>query len=457
MMQNNGIEAESPGGYVPNAYEFGYSQETHQEISIGSPYLDGCGPDSRLKISNVGISEGTHQGISGKNELGPNESDSKMVEQGFSQEISADKVLGVPIGEEMEKVSLVGACNGAFVDSDVPSCERDGSLIIECENMAMAKEINIESPYQDVPGSVSGLNIAGVEILEETHQGISGSGVLGPNGSESKIVEQGFSHEVGVYNWTDGREVEFGVLGLSIEKEMENVSLVGDFNGNFMDSDVPSGEGDGSLMMECEKIVMWKEKGNGGSEVNVPDTMVNMVSNVTEKNDAQSGEIVSHEDEGDGGGDGSLTMESKKIAMLKENGNGESEVNVPDTMVNVESNVTEKSDGQSGEIVSHKVESDGSSSDCDYSSDSSSSSSEDDEVSSDSSSSSSEEDEVTDDDEEEVEGKTVDIEEGEIRDLEIEEMALSSGDEEEGAMKGPIKSKNELEVTCYNYHYEQWF
>ncbi|RWR90751.1 H/ACA ribonucleoprotein complex non-core subunit NAF1-like protein [Cinnamomum micranthum f. kanehirae] len=222
-----------------------------------------------------------------------------------------------------------------------------------------------------------------VGISGETHQENCRKDVLGSNGSVSKLVEQGFSREIGAQKGTDCKEVEFGVLGVSIEKEMEKVSLVvACDDGGSVVYDVPSGEGDGSLVSGSEKISTSNENGSGGSEVNVRDTMVNMESNVTSKSYKQSAEIAVHKDESDGGG-----------------------------------------------------------ADSNDSSDSSSSSS-------------SEEDEDSDDDdgdndeeeEDEDEGKDVDIEEGEIRNLEKEEIALSSGDEEDGAVKGPIRSKNELEI-----------
>ncbi|RWR85471.1 DNA repair protein XRCC2 isoform X1 [Cinnamomum micranthum f. kanehirae] len=87
------------------------------------------------------------------------------------------------------------------------------------------------------------------------------------------------------------------------------------------DYDVDSSEGDDCLMMKSEQITTSRENASGGSEVNVADTIVNMESNATSKSYAQSAEIVVHEDESDGGGADTNDCSSSRRSGLEQHEN----------------------------------------------------------------------------------------------------------------------------------------
>ncbi|XP_077254076.1 uncharacterized protein LOC143893023 isoform X2 [Tasmannia lanceolata] len=135
--------------------------------------------------------------------------------------------------------------------------------------------------------------------------------------------------------------------------------------------------------------------------------------------------------------------ESKEEVKLKESGDGVNEVSSINTplLMEKEKDITTVEDAVCAGIVSN-VNSSGSGVS---------------ESESDSSSSSTGEEEETDDDddddkveEEEEEGSQMDdveeVEEGEIRDFDKEDIVADSDAEEEVVIKGPIKSKNELEM-----------
>ncbi|MQM14091.1 hypothetical protein Taro_047020 [Colocasia esculenta] len=77
--------------------------------------------------------------------------------------------------------------------------------------------------------------------------------------------------------------------------------------------------------------------------------------------------------------------------------------------------------------------------------------------------SSEEEEDDSDEDEDDDDGRyggkrermdeVVDFEEGEIRDLDAEELAVSGDDDEDGGVKGPVRSKNELELFVVPEHW----
>lgn len=141
--------------------------------------------------------------------------------------------------------------------------------------------------------------------------------------------------------------------------------------------------------------------------------------------------------DGDGGEPGGGDVNASMASPVCANGDGGNAAReAPVTPSEVDTDGDGKGEGNSGSGGSSESEGDDSSS-------SSSSSSEE--------SSDEEEEEEDDDGDDEKKKKkkksngAVDLEEGEIRDLDIEELAMSSDDD--AATKGPIKSKNELEVS----------
>lgn len=191
----------------------------------------------------------------------------------------------------------------------------------------------------------------------------------------------------GETNFGDGFQ-KLGDLGSSIEEDIGKVSLDG--------------------LVVAESGVMSDQPASVGG------------------NGAKSVEIV--------GVDENVVKSSETLGIINESGSKNAEI------------VTIDGDGPKSDETESDGHESGSSEDTDSSSSSASSSS--------SSSSSEEEDDEDDDDEEEGEGTEeqkkegeIDMEEGEIRDSEVVAWSEDEDDEEDGSVtKGPIRSKNELEV-----------
>ncbi|XP_058085004.1 H/ACA ribonucleoprotein complex non-core subunit NAF1-like isoform X2 [Magnolia sinica] len=299
----------------------------------------------------------------------------------------------------------------------------------------------LEPDYVSAPIEGNGAENPQVMSSEETHQEIVVEN-LSPDGHDSVRAEFGFPE--GTHPCLDGCDSKPAEIGFSGETHLE-VGLKdrcptgsdlerAEFqfsNETCQDANVEELHADGSDLTSPGFGVPGK---SALSSISIEEEM-GKVSLVGACNDISVNSDVARGEERDG-----------SVRIDKCNGDAKSKENINVDGRVTEKGVTDENSVEIGEIVSQRDGKVSSASESTESEDSPSSSSGE-EMDSDDSDDSDDDDDVEKKEEKEGQADEVaEVEEGEIRDFDREEIVVSSEDEEGGVVKGPVKSKNEIEI-----------